>query len=93
MPCHRINFPGGGSLRMCDRGHRRRRCDFCNRLGAEWLCDGVGPGKKGTCDARICTRCATSRPDPDHARETIDFCPRCKRNAPPEQLELGAVHA
>ena len=56
---------------------RSFRCHFCNRW-SDKLCDfPIKPGK--TCDARICSKCATSvGPDQDH-------CPRHKDAKLPAQ--------
>ena len=67
MICQHVSMPGGGSAIACSGG-RRQRCKCGAR--ATLLCDWrVERRKSGTCDAPICTRCATSP-----AREK-DLCP------------------
>lgn len=57
MPCHTVATPGGAAIVCGVRG--RQRC-ACGRP-ATLLCDWKVPTKKsGTCDAPICSRCATS---------------------------------
>jgi hypothetical protein len=73
-----------GSMHICTRGAKRKRCHFCNRF-ADKLCDfPVRPGK--TCDADICSRCATS------VGEDLDYCPRHKVQQPAQaSLKLEGV--
>jgi hypothetical protein len=63
---------------------RRKRCHFCNRF-ADKLCD--FPVRRGkTCDADICSRCATSIGD------NLDYCPRHKGQQPAQaSLPLEGV--
>jgi hypothetical protein len=63
----------------------RQRCHFCNRW-SEKLCD-FPTGKNGkTCDARMCSRCASSV-GPD-----LDYCPR-HRGMKPAQGTLALTEA
>ncbi|WP_174297242.1 hypothetical protein [Sphingomonas bacterium] len=58
MGCDVISLPGGERAIVC--GSRRRQRCACGNW-ASLLCDWKVPAKKsGTCDAPICTRCATS---------------------------------
>jgi len=64
MTCHHVNL-GGTAAIVCTP---TRRCKCGRRATLE--CDWKVPGRKsGTCDARICSSCATS-PAPDK-----DLCP------------------
>lgn len=84
MPCVRVAIPGGVAV-VCTRG-RTRKCRTCGRP-ASLLCDaplgpepqlglfGAAPSRRrrATCDAPICSTCATATgPDrhvcPIHAR-------------------------
>lgn len=71
MACERLELPGGGVAIVCTRGKRTRSCSVCGRRGAELLCDGRSPGRKRTCDAPLCRRCARS------AGAGVDHCPAC----------------
>ncbi len=62
MACQHVSLPDGGSAIVCT-SRQRQRC-ACGRL-ATLLCDWKVPAKRsGTCDAPVCTSCATS-PAPD----------------------------
>lgn len=56
MPCDRLTLPGGATAIVCTP---TRRCRCGNRETR--LCDWKVPTKKsGTCDAPLCSSCATS---------------------------------
>jgi hypothetical protein len=75
----------GITMHICTRGTKRQRCHFCNRW-SEKLCD-FPTGKNGkTCDARMCSRCASSV-GPD-----LDYCPR-HRGMKPAQGTLALTEA
>lgn len=57
MICERVTLPNGAAAIVCS-SRKRQRC-ACGRP-ATLLCDWKVPGKSGTCDAPICTACATS---------------------------------
>lgn len=73
------------------RSRSKKKCQFCGRVGAEKLCDGIlgllqgelladSPDRKlKTCDAPICSTCAVSIPALDR-----DYCPQCIQAAPLE---------
>lgn len=67
MPDDIERFPSGGGRII----HRLRRpetnCAYCGQPG-NILCDARRPGG-GTCDVRMCRKCATPGPERD-----IDFC-------------------
>ncbi len=67
MMCQRIQTPSGPMI-VC--GTRSRRRCKCGR-DAILLCDWKVPDKtSGTCDAPVCTACATSlAPDKDLCRD------------------------
>lgn len=90
MKCTPIVLPDGGTAIVCGRGPRAKPCSVCgNYLGSQ-LCDGRIPGKRSTCNAPLCKRCATTQPNPRNSSDTLDYCPRCVRARPPEQLGLGS---
>lgn len=65
---------------VCTRGRRRRPC-ACGRTSS-LLCDGPRPSRRsGTCDAPICTSCATTIGPDQH------LCRACVA-APSAQLAL-----
>lgn len=68
MPCERVSLPGGGLAIVCGTRASRQRC-ACGKP-ATLLCDWKVPARRsGTCDAPICSSCATS-PAPEK-----DICP------------------
>jgi hypothetical protein len=67
MPCTPFKVPGGYAL---VRRGRRAACSVCHSAEHELLCDGRDVGASGTCDAKLCRRCAL------HAPGDKDFCPR-----------------
>jgi len=75
MTCERIQFGDGSVAIVCSRGRRRQRCVGCQRYTAEKLCDGIIPGRRGTCSAPVCVACAVHT-DPDNA-----LCPGCAARA------------
>jgi hypothetical protein len=83
--CETIRDENGRVTATVCGGHRmRKRCAFCSTGYVEKLCD-FPVGRRGTCDAGICTRCAKSV-GPDR-----DFCPRhAKAELPSEQGSLFA---
>lgn len=90
MICERVKV-AGGTVIVCSRGHRRRKpCNVCGNPSS-LLCDGKAAAGEGTCDQPLCTQCSTSRPNPKKPGDTLDFCPRCAKAAPPEQLALGVL--
>ena len=57
--CERVALDGGGFVFVCGGRHPRRRCACGAR--ATLQCDWKVPGKRsGTCDAYVCSSCATS---------------------------------
>lgn len=72
MPCETVALPGGGHAIVCSSGSRRR-CACGSGRRPLLLCDWKDPTRKsGTCDAAICSSCATSPAAgkdlcPDHA--------------------------
>lgn len=76
MACDFVPLPGGGQAIVCS-GHKRARCS-CG-APATLECDWKVPRRRsGTCDAPICSICATSpAPDkdlcPDHGRAYADW--------------------
>lgn len=101
MPCRSIDLGGGARAIICSRGRREQRCSVCKIHVGDKLCDGrvgtVGISygdsqratKAKTCDAPLCRCCAVTRPDPKKKDDTLDYCPRCAKNVPPEQLPMG----
>jgi hypothetical protein len=71
---------------ICDRGGRRRPCQFCRTGYVTKLCDFPAGPRGKTCDAGMCDKCATNvGPDRDH-------CPRHKHLQPPQaDLPLGGA--
>lgn len=68
MACELVQLPDGGRAIVCTR-ERRRGCIECG-APADKLCDWKVPERRsGTCDAPLCSRCATS-PAPEK-----DLCP------------------
>lgn len=74
MPCRTVKF-GDGFAFVCGPAPRRKKCACGSGRDAVFLCDWKTPGetKTGTCDAAICSACAT-RPAPEK-----DLCPRHAR--------------
>lgn len=82
MTCERFSL-GGKSVRLgpdaiggsdfailCTRGARRRDLCECGAVEHTRLCDHREPGRKRTCDAKLCDACAVSvGPDRDLCRE------------------------
>lgn len=89
MQCRSIKLPGGGTAIVCGRFPRAKPCSVCRVHVGNKLCDGRIPGCPRTCDAPLCACCAVTRPNPKKPGDTLDYCPRCAPNAPPEQLPLG----
>ncbi len=60
MPCNPAKMPDGTTAIVCTRGRTTRQCRYCTGA-ADRLCDYpvVRDGKRGTCDAPICSRCTT----------------------------------
>ncbi len=58
MPCQSVTLSDGSRAIVCGSAARRQRCACGN--WATLLCDWTGPAKGPTCDAPICTRCATA---------------------------------
>lgn len=58
MPCTPVKLGQDTFAIAC--GRARKRCRYCNG-GADRLCDFpvLRDGKRGTCDAPICSRCTT----------------------------------
>lgn len=86
MACIVMPLPGGGAAIVCGRFPRPKQCSVCRTHVGDKLCDGKVAGQRGTCSAPICGCCATTRP---HGKDTLDFCPRHREQAGPEQLGLG----
>jgi hypothetical protein len=65
MPCYHFN---GGVF--CTRGRRAKPCVYCGAASSR-LCDFpvIRKGKKATCDAALCDRCAQHGVSAD-----VDFC-------------------
>jgi hypothetical protein len=72
MPCIPIKGPAGTTAIVCTRGTRRSTCSVpgCARYTSK-LCDYpvIRDGKPGTCDARLCDKCAVP------AGNDRDLCP------------------
>jgi hypothetical protein len=84
MPCEpiRLDGPGGPCVAIfCFRG-RRQTCKFCHSRAVSKLCDFTLRKGGKTCDAGMCSACAT-KVGPDQ-----DYCPTHKHQAPPPQHEL-----
>ncbi len=78
MPCKWINLPGGGVAHINMGRSRPKHCKFCTHGKGTLLCDfPVGAGK--TCDAPMCTRCATK------IAFDIDYCPNHKDQKPTQE--------
>lgn len=64
MPCLRLELAGGVRAIVCTDGRRGRAqlCEDCGSRLGEILCDfplfDPKRGSPGTCDRRICARCA-----------------------------------
>lgn len=74
MKCETVKLPGGVTAIVCSRGSRSSKptiCQFCQERPATKLCDQIinSEGKKRTCDAGICDKCAAS------GGQGIDYCP------------------
>ncbi len=69
MPCHHIKFPDGSHALVRTAAPRARKCSDCGVKVRDYkLCDWPIPHSGKTCDAVICTRCAT------HIEPDTDFC-------------------
>lgn len=66
MTCHHVRLPDGTSAIVCTGRAKRCRCGRPGTLLCDWK---VPTRRSGTCDAPICSSCATS-PAPDK-----DLCP------------------
>lgn len=76
-----IEMPGGGHAHICMRGQRPHRCSFCKAREADKQCD-FPVGKSGaTCDAYMCSQCATA------VAPEVDHCP--KHAGQPQQGALS----
>lgn len=68
MPCTRIHL-GGAIAIVCTRGPRHAApCHYCSKAHVV-LCDHKTPGRKKTCDRRLC------RDHAHHVEPDLDFCP------------------
>lgn len=65
---------GPVTMILCGRD-RRQRCKFCHDGYVTKLCD-FPVGKDKTCDAGMCTRCATN------IAHEVDYCPIHKNRKP-----------
>jgi hypothetical protein len=82
MACEMIPGTDGHSTIICCSRSRRQTCKFCHKGYVTKLCDfPVSKGK--TCDAGMCSACAT-RVGPD-----MDYCPTHKHEAPPQRNLFG----
>lgn len=81
MPCKWIRLPDGTVAHLNMGPERARKCSVCGvKVRDCKLCDfPIGGGK--TCDAVLCSRCASHRP-PD-----TDYCP-AHAQSPGERLKL-----
>lgn len=82
MGCNWFRGPDGVLVHVKTSGATRfRTCEFCGRpKSAGLLCDGAmdwrkNPRRSKTCDAAMCTSCATE------IRDNFHLCPRCKAEA------------
>jgi hypothetical protein len=86
MPCEWIKMPDGSVVHINrGRGGKQQRCGFCGEKYREGkVCDfPIGNGK--TCDAEMCSKCATTvgRQHTEYApgtgmvrlNDTVDLCP------------------
>jgi hypothetical protein len=76
MVCEVVEFDGFRAI-LCGRS-RRQRCKFCGSGYADKLCD-FPTGNGRTCDASMCSRCATN------IAHEIDYCPQHKGQQPQHQ--------
>lgn len=81
MPCDNVQF-GDTSAIVCSRnGRAPQRCVICNALAGK-LCDGPSKdARRKTCDAPICSRCAT------HSKPDHDLCPSCAEGVTAEHVQ------
>jgi hypothetical protein len=81
MTCEIVHDSQSGiNIFVCGRS-RRQTCKFCHQGYVSKLCDfPVAKGK--TCDAGMCTKCATS------IAHEVDYCPTHKHQAPPPQRQI-----
>lgn len=98
MPCEWLKGPDGSVIHI-NRGRGRgkaKTCPFCKRGRVEKLCDfPIGNGK--TCDAEMCSQCATQRGHQDidlghgfkRLNDTIDVCPLHKSQPFPCKEEVS----
>lgn len=74
MPCRKLTDKDGSYLgHVCSRGTSRssaKPCVYCGRASSK-LCDFpvIRKGKKTTCDAALCDKCALQGVSAD-----VDFC-------------------
>lgn len=68
MACELIEIPGMGTGIICSRGVRAKKCQFCGAVCTK-ECDYPTAKKSGTCDAKMCDRCATA------GGVDLDYCP------------------
>ncbi len=81
MACAIIHDGSGRAIGMMCGLPKRVMCIFCCNQLADKLCD-FATGKNKTCDARMCSKCATSVGD------NLDYCPTHKHELPPPQGQL-----
>jgi len=82
MACEtRFDDQGRVTMILCGRS-RRQSCKFCSTGYVTKLCDFPTVGRSKTCDAGMCSKCATN------VRLDLDYCPNHKHQAPPPQRQL-----
>lgn len=68
MACEIITIDGRSVGIICGRNIRHTKCKFCGAACTK-ECDYPSSKRSGTCDAKLCDRCATS------GGAELDYCP------------------
>lgn len=88
MPCIALRDDTGKQIGWASVCRTPQLCWFCRKLSVSTLCDfPMGNGK--TCNARMCTDCATevARSVTPRKAKRLDYCPTHK-GQPPMQSQL-----